>query len=127
MRLSAILATSVVLPALGLAACGGTSDRDQITAIIKGYGKEPTKLCTTYAAPEMIRAQFVTKANCRRLASSPGAKDPAVKVNSISIKGKQAVAIRTTGTNPGKGKKAEIDLVKRGGTWKVLAVTPRSS
>jgi hypothetical protein len=127
MRRSAIVATAVVLPALGLAACGSTSDKDKITAIIKGYGKEPTKLCTTFATERMIRAQFGSKANCLRAARSPGAKDPALKINSISIKGKTAHVIRTTGSNPGKGSKAEITLIKQGGTWKVQAVIPIAS
>ena len=113
-----------------LVACGGgggTSDKDQITRIIKAYGAKPTLLCTQYATPFMIKAQFVSKANCLAAASSPGAADPKVKVDSVSVKGKTATAIRTSESNPGKGTKATMYFVKTRAGWKIDAVIPRKS
>lgn len=115
------------LLAAGLAACGGTSDRQQIVNIIKDYGAHPVHLCTQYADAFMIKAQFLTKANCIRAAQGPNALDPKVKVDSVQIHGKTAVAIRTTETPPGVGTKAEVDFIKTKSGWKIDSVVPVSS
>ena len=120
-------AASIVASTLLLAACGGSSAKDQIVHIIKAYGVQPTKLCTQYADAFMIRTQFQSKARCLAAARSPGAADPRVKVDSVSVKGNSAVAVRTSGSNPGQGMKATVYLFKEHGTWKVDSVVPRSS
>ena len=125
-RRYAAVATAIAASSLALAACGGTSDKDQITSMIKAYGVTPTKLCTQYASAQMLRDQFGSRDQCLAAASAPNARDPRVKVDSVSVKGDTAVAIRTTGTNPGKGLKAEVDLVKTSHGWKINAVTPIS-
>ena len=87
MRRVAIAATCTVASSLLLAACGGTSDEDQIKQIITSYGVTPTKLCTEYATPHMIFQQFGSKSRCLAAASSVGAADPYVKVDSVTVKG----------------------------------------
>ena len=118
------------IPALGLfaallGACGATSNQQQIVNLIKDYGAHPLHLCTQYADAFMIKSQFVTKANCIAAASGPNAADPRVKVDSVQVKGNTAVAIRTTGTNPGAGSQDTITLVKTAGVWKVDSVVPK--
>jgi hypothetical protein len=125
MRRVAIAATCTVASSLLLAACGGTSDQDQIKQIITSYGVTPTKLCTEYATPKMIRDTFGTKAQCVAAASTVGAADPHVKVDSVTVKGTTATAVRTSESNPGKGTQAIIHLVKTGSGWKVDAVLPK--
>ncbi len=133
---TAVISASAL--AVGLAACGGSGsstsastsapqpagDQAQITQIIKDYGKHPQKLCTTYATAHMLKAQFFGKRDCLNLASSPAAVDNAVIVGLITVNGPKAVAIRVSGTNPGKGTKSAIYLVKSAGTWKVDRVAP---
>jgi hypothetical protein len=99
------------LSILVLAGCGGSSDKDQITQLIKAYGSDPTKLCTTYATPQMLQQQFGSKATCLNAAQQPGAKDPGVRVASISIKGNSATARRISESNPGKGTQSSVVLV----------------
>jgi thioredoxin-like negative regulator of GroEL len=111
---------------LGLAGCGGSSDKDQITQLIKSYGSDPAKLCTTYATPAMVEQQFGSKAACLKAAQQPGAKDPGVQVASVTIKGNTATARRISETNPGKGSKSDLFLVKQNGQWKVRLVVPAS-
>lgn len=120
------VAASAVASSLALAACGGTSDKDQITNMIRAYGVTPTKLCTQYATAQMLRDQFGGRNQCLVAASGSNARDPRVKVDSVLVKGDTAVAIRTTGTNPGKGSKAEIKLVKTSQGWKIQLVAPIS-
>jgi hypothetical protein len=130
MRRAVIASSSGVLAVLALSACGGssatsgTSDQSNITQIIKAYGKEPTKLCTTYATAHMIQRQFGSTATCIKLASSPTARDPNVQVDSVAVKGNQAVAIRTSEANPGKGTKAALHFVKTSSGWKIDSITP---
>jgi hypothetical protein len=128
MRRLVIPSICTAAASLLLAACGGgsSSDKDQITQIIKSYGATPTKLCTQYASAQMIRHQFLTKANCLRAASNPAAKDPYLKVNGVTVRGSTATAIRTSGSNPGKGTKATIVLHKTSSGWKIDAVVPKS-
>lgn len=122
--LRGIAATALIAVVLLVGACGAVSDKQQITGLIKAFGSEPSKLCTTFATPTMIQAQFGNRAFCLRAASSAGAKDPAVKVDSVSVSGKTATAIRTSGSDPGKGTKAIVRLVKVGSSWKVQSVAP---
>ena len=122
----AAAAASVIASSLALGACGGTSERDQIVQVIKAYNLQPTKLCTQYATPSMIKGQYGSKAECLKLASAPGAKDPHVTVGSVSVKVRTAVAIRIAGSNPGKGTKAEVDLVKTSKGWKIGSISPIS-
>ena len=124
LRRPAALATATASCALLLGACGSSGDKAQITQIIKSYGLQPTKLCTQYATATMIRQQFATEQRCMQLASAPGARDPYVKVHSVTVNGNTAVAIRTSGSNPGKGTQAKLEFVKTSQGWKVSAVLP---
>jgi len=140
MRRLATLATAMAVPALALSACGGSSkktttngrDRDQVTAVIKQFNNDPASLCNKFATPALIKANFVNKARCLSAAGTSGAKDPLVKINSITFKqlntrafkGASATAITTAGVDPGKGTKQQILLIKQGGTWKVADIEP---
>lgn len=124
MRRSA--AAVIALMALIPAGCGGTSPQDQLTQIIKAYGQDPTKLCTTYATPEMLQQQFGSKAACLSAAQQPAAKDPNVRVASVKIKGNTAVVRRISEAPQGKGSKADVLFVKVNGQWRIRLVLPAS-
>jgi hypothetical protein len=109
-----------------LAACGGSSNKDQIVRIVKDYGAHPAKLCTMYADAFLIKAQFRTRALCLAAARSRGAADPRVKVDSVSFsrQGKLARVVRTSGTNPGAGTKSTVYLLRTRTGWEVDSVLP---
>ena len=109
---------ALVLCATALSACGGTSDKDKITSIIKTVGKNPVSLCNTYATASLLQ-QAGGKANCQRAAKAPGAKDPNVKIDSVSVNGSNATAKVTSQNGADKGKVVTITFVKQGGSWKV--------
>ena len=149
MRRLATLATAMAIPVLGLSACGGSSkstsgssnstttggsDRDQVTAIIKQFNNDPPSLCNMLATPALIKANFGSKAACLKAAASPGAKDPFVKIDSLTFKrlntktfkGPSATVVTTAGVDPGKGTREQTLLIKQSGTWKVADIEPLS-
>jgi hypothetical protein len=109
---------ALVLCAGALSACGGSSDKDKITSLIKTVGKNPSSLCDTYATASLLQ-QAGGKAICDRAAKAPGAKDPNVKINSVSVNGSNATAKVTSENGPDKGRVTTITFVKQGGDWKV--------
>ncbi|HEY8637933.1 MAG TPA: hypothetical protein VIL64_01735 [Solirubrobacteraceae bacterium] len=115
----ALLASVAVVPALALSACGGGgSDKDKITSIVKDVGKNPSNLCTKYAAPDLLK-QIGGVDKCKALAKAdPKAVDPNVKVDSVTVNGSTATA-KITG-NSGKN---TVAFKKENGSWKVIAST----
>jgi hypothetical protein len=99
--------------ALALGACGGTSDKDQITNLIKDVGKHPGNLCTKYATPQLL-TQAGGQARCLAAASQPGAVDTSTQVLSVAVNGSTATASihSKTGSNT-------VRFVKQNGSWKV--------
>jgi hypothetical protein len=109
---------ALALCAGALSACGGSSDKDKITSIIKTVGKNPSSLCDKYATPQLLQTAG-GKASCDQASKAPGAKDPNVKINSVSVNGSNATAKVTSENGPDKGKAVTITFVKQGGSWKV--------
>jgi hypothetical protein len=102
-----------VATALALSACGGTSDKDQITNLIKDVGRNPKNLCTKYATPELL-AQAGGRDRCLQAAGTPGAVDSQVQILSVNVTGSSASASvqSKTGHN-------DVRFVKQNGSWKV--------
>jgi hypothetical protein len=102
-----------VATALALSACGGTSDKDQITNLIKDVGKDPRSLCTKYVTPALLAAAG-GQARCLQAASARDAVDPNVQILNVTVTGSTASA-----TVQGKTGRNNVKFVKQNGSWKV--------
>lgn len=97
---------------LAVLGCGSPSDRERITSIVREVGVNPASLCTRYATPEVL-ARAGGQAQCLRAARAPGARDPAVRVLRISVRGDTASAeIAGAGHNT-------LSFVRRRGEWRL--------
>jgi hypothetical protein len=110
-RGGAVLVTGAA--ALALSACGGSSDKDKITSIIKDVGKHPANLCTKYASSQLL-AQIGGKDRCLQAAQASSAVDPKIKVQSVSVTGTTASA-----SIQGNTGHSTVGFQKVDGDWKV--------
>ena len=102
---------------LALSACGGKSDKDKITSIVKDGGKDPVTVCD-HASKAFLAQVGGDKAACVKAAKAdPSGKDPNVKIDSIKISGDSATAAIT-----GNQGHQTISFVKESGDWKVAGV-----
>jgi hypothetical protein len=100
--------------ALGLCACGGgSSDGEQVNAVIEHIANDPTSLCTQYATSALLRRSG-GQAACLTAASAASAKDPGVKITSLSVNGGSATASIT-----GRSGTHIVRLTKLNGKWMV--------
>ncbi len=112
------LLSLAVVPVLLLGACGGgggSSDSNQISDLIKDVGHHPANLCDKYADSALL-AQAGGKAACDHAAKAADAKDPNVKIHSVTVNGKTATASITS-----NGEKTTIGFAKQGNDWKVVS------
>ena len=110
------LALFLAVPVLALGACGGggNSDKDKITSIIEGIGKDPASLCD-HAATTLLKQVGGTKESCQKAAKG-ATKNRDVKVESVDVNDDKATAkIKAAGGG------RSIDFVKEGGEWKASA------
>jgi hypothetical protein len=108
-------ATLLAVPVLALTACGGgSSDKDKISDLINKVGDDPSYLCQHMSAK--VDKAIGGKDGCEKAAKAEDAKDPDVKIDSITIDGDSATA-KITG-NDGAD---TVKLVKEDGDWKVDA------
>jgi ABC-type glycerol-3-phosphate transport system substrate-binding protein len=116
MRLYRLTAAAVLgTSALALAACGGgSSDKDQLTDLIKKVGNDPAYLCDHMSAK--VDTAIGGKDGCLKAAKADGAKDPDIKIDSITIDGDSASAKITGNKGPDT-----VKFVKEDGDWKVDA------
>lgn len=104
----------IAVSALALCSCGGgSSDADQIRALIKDVGHTPADLCTKYATAQILD-KVGGRDGCLRAAAAPNAADPKVQVLSVQVNGATATARihGNTGDNT-------VGLTKVSGSWKV--------
>lgn len=102
----------LVVAALGLSACGGSSEEDQVRDVVKESVKTPTKLCDNLAAPAL--KTLGGEAKCKALAKDQDGQD--IKITSVDVKGDKAT-VKGTGKD---GKDAgTLNLVKEDGDWKI--------
>jgi hypothetical protein len=104
------------LSCVALTACGGSSgssDKDQLTAIIKDIGNKPADLCTKYATAQLL-AQAGGKAACLKAAAAPNAADPHIKVDTVAVSGDTATAQITGNTG-----NTTLSFSKSSGAWKL--------
>lgn len=105
-----------LVPALALGACGGDSDKDEITKLIKDVNNDAVKLCDN-ATKDVLKVAG-GKAGCVRMARA-APKQSEVRVESVDVNGDKASATVSAKVK-GKGSKSQkIKLVKEDGDWKI--------
>jgi hypothetical protein len=101
--------------ALGLVACGGKSDEDQVKEVATQLANTDEKVCDK-ATDKFLKAVGGTRAECRKSAKEDdGSTKP--KVGAIKVDGDKATAVLTSGKS-----KATFELVKDGDDWKLDGV-----
>ncbi len=105
-----------VVPALALGACGGDSDKDKITSLIKDVNNDAVKLCDN-ATKDVLKLAG-GKAGCVKTARR-APKQSEVRVQSVDVNGDKASA-KVSAKVKGKGTKSQkVKLVKEDGDWKI--------
>jgi hypothetical protein len=102
----------LLVPLASIAACGGASDEDQITDIIKAGGKDPATICDHLTTGGLDA--LGGKAKCVQLAKQQGSKDRNVDIKSLKVDGDKATAEIES-----KDGKNTVRFVKEDGGWKV--------
>ncbi|MGI8845835.1 MAG: hypothetical protein ACR2HC_06650 [Thermoleophilaceae bacterium] len=97
--------------ALGLAACGGKSDSDQVKEVATQIATANPKVCDNVTA-KFLKNVGGTKAQCKKSAKASKAKD--AKVGKVKVDGKKATAVLSQGTS-----KVTLQLIKDSSDWKV--------
>lgn len=101
-------------PPLALAACGGGSDADKITDIVKEVDKDSAALCDN--ATDKVLAQVGgTAEKCKETARGYPNDDKIKGDIDVKVDGDSATAKFTTE----KGEENNIPFVKEGGDWKI--------
>ncbi len=101
--------------ALGLVACGGESDEDQVKTVVNQLANTDEKVCDK-ATDKFLKAVGGTKEQCKKSArEDDGSTKP--KVGKISVDGDKATAELSA-----DGSKATFELVKDGDDWKLDSV-----
>ena len=101
--------------ALGLVACGGESDEDQVKEVVNQLANTDEKVCDN-ATAKFLKAVGGTKEQCKKSArEDDGSTKP--KVGKITVDGDKATAVLSA-----DGSKATFGLVKDGDQWKLDSV-----
>ena len=111
------LALLLLAPAFALGACGGDSDADKITDIVKAVDKEPSALCDN-ATQKLLDQVGGDAAACEEQARAYGgdsAEDPIKGDIDVKVDGETATATFTTE----KGNDTTAKFVKDGDDWKI--------
>jgi hypothetical protein len=107
----------LAVPALTLAACGGSGggggDKDKLTTIINEGGTSPASICGHLDAA--LLKQIGGVGGCKKAAAAQP-KDRSTKIDSLKVDGDKATAKVTD-----KNGSTTITFVKQGGNWKVTA------
>ena len=111
------LATLLVVPALALAACGGSSDKDKITDLVKKVDKDPAALCEN-ATQNLLDKLGGDPDKCKQAARAYPNTDHIKGDITVKVDGDNATADfkTTSGTT-------HVTFVKDGGDWKVDSTT----
>jgi len=101
--------------ALGLVACGGESDEDQVKTVVNQLANTDEKVCDK-ATDKFLKAVGGTKEQCKKSArEDDGSTKP--KVGKITVDGDKATAELSA-----DGSKATFQLVKQDDEWKLDGV-----
>jgi hypothetical protein len=109
------LPTLAVGLAFGLAACGGSSDEDDVTGLAKQVANSDQKVCD-HVTSDFLKAVGGTKAKCRQAARQDTSKTKP-KVGGVKVDGDKATAVLSDGKA-----KATLQLVKKDGDWQITSV-----
>lgn len=122
--------TAVALAATALAAgCGddgGSSDEDEITAVLTRYGNDQKELsgCDRYGSERLMRDVYGSRERCRRVARRNDAESPEelkisdVRISRVRVDGGRARArfdARVEGVPVG----GELGLARQGDEWRI--------
>ncbi len=110
--LRTIAITALVAMSLGLVACGGESDEDQVKEVANQLANTDEKVCDK-ATAKFLKAVGGSKEQCSKSArDDDGSTKP--KVGKITVNGDKATAVLSA-----DGSKATFLLIKDGDDWKL--------
>ena len=113
--LRTIATVALTALALGLTACGGESDEDQVKTVVNQLANTDEKVCDN-ATDKFLKAVGGSKEQCKKSArEDDGSTKP--KVGKITVDGDKATAELSA-----EGSKATFELIKDGDTWKLDGV-----
>jgi hypothetical protein len=116
-----MVALALVVPALGLAACGGSdsdsgsSDKDQITSIVNEVAETPAKLCD-HLSTEMLKSTFNGSIDDCKTAGAAEKGDGAAKINSLDVSGDTATVKLSDDAGD-----STVKFAKQDGEWVVTS------
>ena len=112
LSLRTIAVTAMAALALGLVACGGESDEDQVKTVANQLANTDEKVCDK-ATDKFLKAVGGSKEQCKKSArEDDGSTKP--KVGKITVNGDKATAVLSA-----DGSKATFQLIKDGDDWKL--------
>ncbi len=115
LSLRTIAVTAMAALALGLVACGGESDEDQVKEVANQLANTDEKVCDK-ATDKFLKAVGGSKEQCKKSArDDDGSTKP--KVGKITVNGDKATAVLSA-----DGSKATFLLIKDGDDWKLDSV-----
>lgn len=116
------LALLLVVPAVVLGACGGTSDKDSdkdaITKILRDTSQDATTVCD-HVTKELLK-QLGGEKSCRKAAAG-APKQTHIKVSAVEVRGDKATGKVASKVNSGVDNNQQLDLVKEDGDWKIAS------
>jgi hypothetical protein len=110
------LALLLVTPLLALSACGGGSDKDKITDLVKKIDKDASTICDN-ATNKLLSTLGSTDIEKCKAAARGYSKDDTKITGDINVKVAGGTATATFKTSDGVNHTA--GFVKEGGDWKV--------
>ena len=113
--LRTIAVTALAALALGLTACGGKSDGEQVKEVATQLANTDEKVCDK-ATDKFLKALGGSRERCRKAAKEDNSQTEA-KVGQITVDGDKATAELSA-----QGSKATLGLIKDGDDWKLDSV-----
>lgn len=113
-QVAAYAASALLLACVAGCGSSGSSDTDQIAAIVKSEGTDPASICR-HLTQALLNRLGGHSACMHAAASSP--KDPSTRTKTISVRGNAATAVVVD-----KNGTSTIALLKEKGAWKISAV-----
>ena len=112
----ALIALALSIAAVGLTACGGDDDEDQIRDVVQQFIDADQEVCGKLT-DELLNEQFDGREACEEATQEEGAAFEA-EIESVEIDGDRA----DVRLNPEEGESGTIGMVKEDGDWLIASI-----